>query len=331
MEKILTLIVPAYNVERYLVKCLESFVVKAIMAKIEVLIINDGSTDTTKDIAEQYCNRFPETFFLYNKSNGGHGSAINYGVKKANGKYFRIVDGDDWLNTDKLNEFVKILEHTDADIVASNFLCIQDETGKILESRKCTNCKEYYGQSIPITELNQKQPVIKMHSFTCKLEIFKKNDIKIDEFRYYVDCEYTIFPIPYVENIYFCDLYLYMYRLGRKGQSVDIASMQRNRKNHRDMLNKLFEYYENHKNVGKEKKTYMERGIALAVENQFQIFISMGQKEGIQKEMVEFDLVLKQKHPGIYNAVGKKSIWMLRKTGYRILPFATIVYKIVKR
>ena len=126
MEKILSIVIPAYNVEKYLEKCLASFEIQAILDRIEVLVINDGSKDHTAEIAQRYCEKYPETYFLYNKENGGHGSGINYGIRYATGKYFKVVDGDDWLNTEELEAFVKLLEETDTDIVAADFLCIQD-------------------------------------------------------------------------------------------------------------------------------------------------------------------------------------------------------------
>ena len=112
MEKILSITIPAYNVEKYLDRCLQSFEVPEILDKIEILIINDGSKDKTPDIAQKYCDKYPETYFLYNKENGGHGSGINYGIRYATGKYFKVVDGDDWLNTEELPAFVQMLEQS---------------------------------------------------------------------------------------------------------------------------------------------------------------------------------------------------------------------------
>ena len=91
----------------------------------EVLVINDGSKDQTAAIAQRYCDRYPDSYFLYNKENGGHGSGINYGIRYARGKYFKVVDGDDWLNTEELPAFVELLAQVDTDVVAADFLCVQ--------------------------------------------------------------------------------------------------------------------------------------------------------------------------------------------------------------
>ena len=329
MEKILSIVIPAYNVEKYLEKCLASFEIQAILNRIEELVINDGSKDHTAEIAQWYCEKYPETYFLYNKENGGHGSGINYGIRYATGKYFKVVDGDDWLNTEELEAFVKLLEETDTDIVAADFLCIQDETDAILEEKHCTPCKEQYGHIADLTK-GEVMDVIKMHALTIRTAILKQNPIQIDEHCYYVDCEYITYPIPFVRTVYFYPKFLYMYRLGRNGQSMDIRSMQKNRMQHQRVLDSLLKFYAELHGLSDGSMRYIERCIAQVVENQFQIYISMGCDKKIQEELRQWDLELKKRYPDIYGATRKKSITMLRKTGYRILPVGAVVYRICK-
>ena len=299
MEKVLSIVIPAYNVEKYLEKCLSSFEIEAVLDRIEILVINDGSGDHTAEIAQRYCEKYPETYFLYNKENGGHGSGINYGIRYATGKYFKVVDGDDWLNTEELEAFVKLLEETDTDIVAADFLCIQDETDAILEEKHCTPCKEQYGHIADLTK-GEVMDVIKMHALTIRTAILKQNPI------------------------------LYMYRLGRNGQSMDIRSMQKNRMQHQRVLDSLLKFYVELHGLSDGSMRYIERCIAQVVENQFQIYISMGCDKKIQEELRQWDLELKKRYPDIYGATRKKSITMLRKTGYRILPVGAVVYRICK-
>lgn len=329
MEKILSIAIPAYNVEKYLERCLQSFEVEEILSKIEVLIINDGSKDRTPEIARAYCERHPDTYFLYNKENGGHGSGINYGIKYATGKYFKVVDGDDWLNTKELQHFVQTLEQLDADVVAADFLCVQDGTETILSEKHCTPVETQYGQVVNLDEGAVKD-VIKMHAFTIKTKMLQQHNIVIDEKCYYVDCEYITFPMPYVRTVYFYNRYIYMYRLGRNGQSMDIRSMQRNRQQHMNVLNSLLTFYDSMEAIPEGKRKYIERCIAQVVENQFQIYISMGDKKEVRQELKKWDEALKEKYPRIYAATRKKSITLLRKTGYAILPIGAVAYKILK-
>lgn len=329
MDKILSIVIPAYNVEKYLERCLQSFEAEEILEDIEVLVINDGSKDRTPEIAQRYCEKHPQTYFLYNKENGGHGSGINYGIRYAKGKYFKVVDGDDWLNTAELPAFVELLKHTDTDIVAADYLCIQDETDAVLQEKHCTEHEEQYGTTVDLTK-GEVADVIKMHALTIRTEILQKNQIQIDEHCYYVDCEYITYPVPYVKTVYFYKKFLYMYRLGRNGQSMDIKSMQKNRAQHQRVLESLLKFYDSLGEVTEQSRFYMERCIAQVVENQFQIYISMGLQKGIRQELKSWDEHLKERYPGVYHATRKKSITLLRKTHYRILPIGTLIYKMVK-
>lgn len=93
MKKILTVVIPAYNVEKYLERCMHSFEIPEILDKIEILVINDGSKDGTEQIARAYCEKYPQTYFLYNKENGGHGSGINYGIRYATENISKLLMG----------------------------------------------------------------------------------------------------------------------------------------------------------------------------------------------------------------------------------------------
>ncbi len=329
MEKILSIVIPAYNVEKYLERCLASFEVTEILDQIEVLVINDGSKDQTAAIAQRYCDRYPDSYFLYNKENGGHGSGINYGIRYARGKYFKVVDGDDWLNTEELPAFVELLAQVDTDVVAADFLCVQDGTEQTLSEKHATSSREQYGCTVDLTA-GGVTDVIKMHALTIRTRILQEYDIVIDEHCYYVDCEYITYPIPYVKTVYFYPKFIYMYRLGRNGQSMDIRSMQKNREQHMRVLNSLLSFYDGLEGLTEGTLYYIERCIAQVVENQFQIYISMGRQKEIQRKLREWDLGLKEHYPGIYAATRKKSITMLRKTGYRILPIGAMVYQIFK-
>lgn len=330
MKKILSIVIPAYNVEKYIEQCLASVEVAELLERIEVIIVNDGSTDQTPEIANRYCVKYPETYFLFNKENGGHGSGINYGIKYATGKYFKVVDGDDWLNTEELPQFVDLLEHTDADIVAADFRCIQDGTSQVLQEKYCTSVKGQNGRTVRLDE-GEVQDVIKMHALTIKTEILKENHILIDEHCYYVDCEYITYPIPYVKTVYFYNRCIYMYRLGRNGQSMDIRSMQKNRAQHEKVLKHLLEFYDGLPDVSVETRHYIEHCIGQVMENQFQIYISMGKQRGIRRELKEWDEDLGKGYPRIYASTKKKSIHLLRMTDYRILGLGAVIYGVTKR
>ena len=329
MGKILSITIPSYNVEKYIDKCVQSMLIDSILDDIEILIVNDGSKDSTPEIARGYVEKYPQTVRLIDKENGGHGSTINAGIREATGKYFKVVDGDDWLNTENLEHFIALLKSREEDVIASNYLCIRDESYDILAEKKVTSDASLYGTTCNMDKGEVKE-VIKMHALTIRTSILKENNITIDEHCFYVDAEYIAYPMPFVSSVYYDDEFIYMYRLGRNGQSMDIRSMQRNRAMHMKVLNAMLAFYDKLPQMTDAKKAYIEKVIGQMVENQFQIYISMGTDKEIQKETASWDKALLQKYPRVANSTNKKSIMLLRKTNYSILPIGSFVLKIVK-
>lgn len=109
-QKILSISIAAYNVEKYLKQLMNSIIRSQRMEDIEVIIVNDGSKDRTVSIAEEYVKMFPNSVVLIDKRNGGHGSTINTGISKASGHYFKSIDGDDWVDSSGLCRLVDYLK-----------------------------------------------------------------------------------------------------------------------------------------------------------------------------------------------------------------------------
>ena len=123
MDKLLTIVIPAYNVEDYIERCLDSFIDKELLEMVEILVIDDGGKDKTlKIVKEKYANKYKEVIIPIHKENGGHGSVINYGIENAKGKYFKVVDGDDWINAKELISVLKRIKNEDVDVVFSNYI-----------------------------------------------------------------------------------------------------------------------------------------------------------------------------------------------------------------
>lgn len=146
MQKVLSISVAAYNVEKFIEQCLDSFIDPAILDRVEVLVTDDGSKDRTPEIVSTYEKKYPGTFRLISQKNAGPGSTVNSGIKHATGKYFRMVDGDDWVNTAQMGAFLDILEKTNADMVCADHCCVDHETGqkKRRENERCS----VYGRAV---------------------------------------------------------------------------------------------------------------------------------------------------------------------------------------
>ena len=239
MGKILTISIAAYNVEEFIEKTLNWLIIKEI-EKVEIIVVNDGSKDRTKEIVERYVEKYPESIRLINKENGGYGSTINTSIKLATGKYFKQLDGDDWYNTKNLESLVKKLEDIDADIVYTPMITVYTDLKKEKEERelwekisKIYNSKNIFNLK-DIIELAPKR--IGMHSLAYKTELLKKNNIKCLEKCFYTDTEYEFYPFLYSKSIFVFEKPIYYYRIGREGQSVSIEGL---RKNYRDIIKVL--------------------------------------------------------------------------------------------
>ena len=173
MEKLLTVVVPSYNVEKYLEETLESFVIPEIMDDLEVLIVNDGSKDRTPEIGAAYEKRYPQTFRLISKENGGHGSTINRGIEEAKGTYFKVVDGDDWVDRGGFTELLHRLKTSGADYVVTDYYKVNDgtkekklETFPYLKAHPKCRFEEVVGNTD-----------ILMHALVIRTAILKENGI----------------------------------------------------------------------------------------------------------------------------------------------------------
>ena len=325
MEKVLTIVVPAYNVEAYLERCLNSCAIPEIIDLFEVRVINDGSQDQTAQIAQGFCKRFPTSFFLHNKENGGHGSTINIGIRYAKGKYFKVLDGDDWLDSSELPAFINKLKELDTDLVVADYRSVCDRTFDTIEEVSCAECPELYGTTVDLTKTELRK-TLPMHSLTIKTAILQDHDIRLDEHCFYVDCEYNTYPIPFIRTAYFHKGFVYQYRLGRNGQSVNTQSMQRNKDQHRHVLDSLLQFYSRLGPLPAPLRSYIERSIANVLEGEFHIYITMGLYRNSRTELAQIDQQMKNKFPAIWSATKRKHIALLRATNYWLLPLVWLIW-----
>lgn len=341
MEKILSVVIPSYNVEKYLEQTLESFVEISILKDIEVLVVDDGSKDHTAEIGKRFGSQYPETFRVISKENGGHGSTINRGIEECVGKYFKVVDGDDWVNTADFKVLVEKLKSCDADCIVTNYYEVNDQTGEKVKKEYSQLKTEYSengmqkGQS-PLQKENQwsfrevaKKAQPSMHALIFRSSILKKHQIRLDEHSFYVDVEYILYPLPYVESVVYFDLYVYMYRLALATQSVSMQGFRKHIQNHMDVILHLTEFAEEYRKTASKdeqvKVDYIGKRIAQMVGDQITIFMSYptGDKEN-KARFLRFDRNLEEKSKWIYNLSSEESgtLKLLRKMnfkGYRVI------------
>lgn len=335
MEKILTVVIPTYNAEKYLPVSLGSFCIPEILDDIEVLVINDGSSDHSREIAEEYEREYPQTFRVITKENGGHGSGINCGIANASGKYFKVVDADDWVDSRAFVNLVRWLKETDSDLVYSGFYWAYDRGEASVEQFE--KKAEF---SVPFSGVIYKKEYlfdeiahmlyIKMHNMTIRTSILKEHAIHIDEHCFYVDTEYISYPIPFVETVSFLEDFVYMYRIGNEGQSVSMEKMQRNEQNFDKVLRSLLRFYDR---LGKElpcsrpKITYLENLLARIAAGKYKIMLSQKASGEKKRQMKAFDQKLKNQYPAIYHANINPAVKLLRKSGFGLYGIACVLTK----
>lgn len=134
-EKCLTVVIPAYNVAHYLTETLDSLVCCESVALLDLIIVNDGSTDRTEEVARRYVASYPESVRCVSKENGGHGSGINVGLKLATGRYFSVMDGDDWGSSTALDRIMTVLATATEDVLAANFRTYHMASGETVHYR----------------------------------------------------------------------------------------------------------------------------------------------------------------------------------------------------
>lgn len=325
MGKLLSIVVPTYNVEKYLRKCLDSFCIEKIQEKLEVLIINDGSTDSSADIAREYVNKYPQVFCLINKENGGHGSTINRGIKEAKGRYFKVVDSDDWVDEEAFRELFAYLENCNSDVVYTNFYHVNDRTGKRSVEFASPFPGVEYGREYRFSEIKGNL-FLKMHGFTIKTEILR-NIPAIDENCFYVDMEYVLFPVPWAETIAFLDIFVYQYRVGLPGQSMNIQRMKKNADNYDRVLTRLLSFYEQWRpKLQPAKASHMEHVLGRMAASRIKIYLSQPYGKENRKAIEAFEESMRKNYPRVYAAVENKAVLLLRRSRYRLYIVAKTVY-----
>lgn len=319
MSKLLTITIPSYNVGKYLPEVLPTFLHPSVLDYIEILIVNDGSIDNTAEIAAQFQQKYPETVFVHNKENGGHGSTINTGISLATGKYFKVVDGDDWVDTAAFCRFVEKLRSIDADMVISPFNYIQDGSNKVLDTIKYNELSEdtLYEFDAVLPIINWKRYA--MHSLVFRTSILKKIP-PISEHCFYVDVEYVNFPLKYVNTVSLIDEAIYQYRVGNAIQSTAAKNKQRNRQMHLHVIGRINEYRQDMPDTAKEIVDFQLAGLC---ENHISILLSLPISPTSKKEIKEFLCYIETNMPRITPSIkGIKAKALIRSKARLYLPLA---------
>lgn len=319
--KILTISVAAYNAANDLKRCIDSLINTDVSQELDIIIVNDGSTDNTLEVAMDYQSQNEGIVRVIDKQNGGHGSTINASLQAAEGKYYRIVDADDWVDKEGLEKLVNNLKNESADLVLTPYYEVDAIT---LERRKNVSP---YGEDMKIGvrhSIDEAEKVtLYMHSTTYKTDVLKKMGPIIDEKCFYVDLEYTLFPLKFVSDFVCYDFPVYEYLLGTPTQSINRNVLISRRDQHLKVLNHITGYYEKEKQeLSDNKRRIMLSLIRYVMLNQYKIFFSMASSDGLN-EVRDFDKNIKALSADVYHGPEGRFMHIIRLcriTGFVLYP-----------
>lgn len=303
--KLLSVAIPSYNSEAYMRKCIDSLLVGG--EDVEILIVDDGSTDRTGAIADEYEARYPSMVRAVHKENGGHGSAVNAGLERASGLYFKVVDSDDWV---KESAYLKILEvlrdittgDSSLDMMISNFVYEKEgeKKHKVMKYRHALPQDRIFTWN-EVKHFHKGQYIL-MHSVIFRTRLLRDCGLKLPEHTFYVDNIFVFEPLPFVKNMYYLDVNFYRYYIGREGQSVNEEIML-SRVDQQIKVNKLMvDYLADHKSkvlFSRKLKNYMFSYLEIITVISSILLIRAGTEEALEKKQ-ELWQYIRQKDRGIY-------------------------------
>lgn len=237
-DKFLSIAIPSYNMEKYLERCLDSLILgdTELMNKLDIIVVNDGSTDRTSEIAHSYTKRFPNAIRVIDKQNGHYGSCINAALTSATGRYFRILDADDWFDTSALKNLISYLQASESDVIYTSYT-------KIIDGKKTVVAPPdnvVFGHEYKLTsQLPFSISYLFMHQITYKTDFLRSFGFKQTEGICYTDNEYIYYPMIRAKSIVFYECSLYQYSIGREEQSISAKALYKNRTHQKTIADKI--------------------------------------------------------------------------------------------
>ena len=316
-EKLLTISIASYNVEKCLGTCLESLILKNDNFKyLDIIIVNDGSQDGTSSIAQKY----PNVFRVVNKSNGGYGSTINASIAIAQGKYYKLLDADDLFDSDGLNSLLEFIKNksNNVDLIITKYIKNYTDIHKkdlVTDVKKNANNQAIY--------LDAFKTIPAMHSICVKTECVK--EMQIQEHCFYTDNEYVAYILLKTQTYSFFDTCVYIYNLGLNDQSVSINGLRKH-------LNDWFKVYlaikkmldKDNKNEAKEELIYkIQKELVYAM---YMAYLVQTNVMKYKKELQNIDSYIKENDEIIYSLTNRISmINLLRKVDFHFYKLFSVI------
>ena len=285
--KLLSIAIPCYNSQDYMEKCIESLLVGG--EEVEILVVDDGSSDRTAEIADAYAAKYPTIVKAIHQENGGHGEAVNAGIRNATGLYFKVVDSDDWVNKEA---YIRILETLyellrgpqTVDLLISNF--VYEKQGatrkKVMQYRRCLPQDRVFGWEE--VKHMPKGKYLLMHSMIYRTKLLHECGLELPKHTFYVDNIFVFQPLPYVKTFYYLDVNFYRYFIGRQDQSVNEQVMIGRIDQQLLVTRLMLGYYHSAKITSYKLRHYMVRYLEIMMTICSILAIKSGTDENMEKK-----------------------------------------------
>jgi len=269
MEKLLSIIVPTYNMEKLLQKCLSSLIVsdQTLFSLLDILVINDGSKDKSSEIAHSFESKYSGVYRVVDKPNGNYGSCINVALPMTKGKYVKILDADDYFETTGFEEYLKKMVSIDVDLVLNDKITVNQEYVKTSEQIIPIDSDV----TLPFEEISKYWAAIDMHKMAYRRELLLSMGYKQTEGISYSDAEWMIKPFANVRSAYSTGINVYCYLQGREGQTIDKSVRRKSFKSLHKMIVSVADYWKNY-NGDENRKCFLRDYLAYSVINIYREF-----------------------------------------------------------
>lgn len=308
--KVLSIIIPMYNMENYIGKCLQSLldIPTECLESIDIIVVNDGSKDQSLRIATSYQKKYPEVIRVIDKENGNYGSCINAGLAKALGTYVKVLDSDDYFSSVGLSAILEKISSipvmdmiiTDFDIINANDE-ITNHVSFHLKKEKC----------LLFNDIWKKISDIQMHAIIYRTELFKEINYHQTEGISYTDQEWCYYPMVKIQTVYYVNNVLYKYLLGREGQTMSENVLKKKISNLEIVANKMLKHFSllDKNKLSRERYLLLRKRILVRYKDIYRLYLIGFKKEEFNaKAFDELDSFVKQ-NKDIYSLLGLTSVY----------------------
>ncbi len=304
--KTISFAIPCYNSAEYMDHCIESLLV--LGDDIEIIIVDDGSTkDATPEKADQWQAQYPEIIRAVHQENGGHGQAVNTGLAHARGRYFKVVDSDDWLDEEAMKPIMAYLRRQmelkdPTDMVIANYVYekVHEGSQTIMRYRNVFPLDREFGWE-DVGHFNQSQYLL-MHSVIYRTELLRDMGLVLPKHTFYVDNIFVYEPLPHVKTMRYFDEDMYRYFIGREDQSVNesvmLSRIDQQLRVTRQMIDDVDVMAVENKRLRHYLQNYLSMMMCIC-----SVFLRMGNTDIDEEKRDEIWHYLKEKDPELYRHV----------------------------